>query len=79
MNDSKPGNGTQPLLSMRGVKKYFDISPPFLNRVLERKPTQHLRAVDGLDLDIPQCCLLCVCVYGVCVCVCACVCVCYTQ
>jgi peptide/nickel transport system ATP-binding protein len=39
---------------MRGVKKHFDISPPFLNRVLERKPTQHLRAVDGLDLDIPR-------------------------
>ena len=54
MNDSKPGNTTQPLLSMRGVKKYFDISPPFLNRILERKPTQHLRAVDGLDLDIPH-------------------------
>lgn len=44
----------EPLLSVRGVKKHFDISPPFLNRVLERKPVQYLRAVDGLDLDIPH-------------------------
>lgn len=54
MNNSIPANNHEPLLSVRGVKKYFDISPPFLNRVLERKPIQHLRAVDGLDLDIPR-------------------------
>ena len=54
MNDSIRKNSSELLLSMRGVKKHFDISPPFLNRVLERIPTQHLRAVDGLDLDIPR-------------------------
>lgn len=54
MNDSIRENSSDPLLSMRGVKKHFDISPPFLNRVLERKPIQHLRAVNGLDLDIPR-------------------------
>jgi oligopeptide/dipeptide ABC transporter ATP-binding protein len=52
MSDPKPRTGTEPLLSVRGMKKHFDISPPFLNRMLERKPVQHLRAVDGLDLDI---------------------------
>ena len=45
---------TVPLLKVRGLKKYFNISPPFLNRVLERIPVQHLKAVDGLDLDIPR-------------------------
>lgn len=54
MNDSMRENTSVALLSVRGVKKQFNISPPFLNRVLERKPIQHLRAVDGLDLDIPR-------------------------
>jgi len=52
MNEPKPGLGTDSLLSVRGLKKYFDISPPFLNRIIERKPVQHLRAVDGIDIDI---------------------------
>jgi peptide/nickel transport system ATP-binding protein len=43
-----------PLLALKGLKKHFDVSPPLLNRVLERKPVQHLRAVDGLDLAIPR-------------------------
>ena len=44
----------EPLVSMRGLRKHFDVSPPWLNRVLERRPRQHLRAVDGVDLDIPR-------------------------
>ncbi len=43
-----------PLVSMQGMKKHFDLSPPFLNRLIERKPVQYLRAVDGLDIDIPR-------------------------
>ena len=43
-----------PLISMRGLRKHFDVSPPWLERVLERRPRQHLRAVDGVDLDIPR-------------------------
>jgi len=54
MKDLKVENNTEPLLSVRGVKKHFNISSPFLNRILERKPTQYLKAVDGLDLDIPR-------------------------
>ena len=30
------------------------VSPPLLERVLERRPRQHLRAVDGVDLDIAR-------------------------
>ena len=44
----------QPLVSMQALRKHFDVSPPWLNRVLERRPRQHLRAVDGVDLDIPR-------------------------
>ena len=44
----------EPLVSMQGLRKNFDVSPPWLNRVLERRPRQHLRAVDGVDLDIPR-------------------------
>ena len=43
-----------PLVSMRALTKHFDVSPPWLERVLERRPRQHLRAVDGVDLDIPR-------------------------
>ncbi len=42
------------LVSVKGIKKHFDLSPPFLNRLIERKPVQFLRAVDGLDIDIPR-------------------------
>jgi oligopeptide/dipeptide ABC transporter ATP-binding protein len=49
-----PAHGSDALVSMRGLKKHFDISPPFLDRVLERKPVQHLRAVDGINLEIPR-------------------------
>ena len=46
--------GDAPLLSITGMKKHFDLSPPLLNRVIERKPVQHLRAVDGLDIAVPK-------------------------
>lgn len=41
------------LLSLQDVKKHFDVSPSFLNRIIEGKKTQILRAVDGINLDIP--------------------------
>ena len=43
-----------PLLSIRGLKKHFDVSPPLLNRIVERLPVQYLKAVDGLDIDIAR-------------------------
>jgi len=44
----------QPLVSVSGLSKSFDLSAPFLNRLIERKPKSFLRAVDGLDIDIPR-------------------------
>jgi oligopeptide/dipeptide ABC transporter ATP-binding protein len=49
-NATDPG----PLVSLRGLSKTFDLSAPLLNRVIERKDRQYLRAVDGLDIDIPR-------------------------
>jgi peptide/nickel transport system ATP-binding protein len=40
------------LLQLAGVARYFDVSPPWLNRVLERKERVILKAVDGVDLAI---------------------------
>jgi peptide/nickel transport system ATP-binding protein len=41
-----------PLLELVDVARYFDVSPPWLNRMLERKPRQILKAVDGVNLAI---------------------------
>ena len=42
------------LVRATDLAKTFDVSPPWLNRVLERKPRQLLRAVDGVSFDIPR-------------------------
>jgi len=42
----------RPLLVLEDVGRDFDVSKPWLNRVLEREPRRHLQAVDGLSLDI---------------------------
>jgi peptide/nickel transport system ATP-binding protein len=46
--------GTAPLVELAGVAKTFDVSPPWLNRVIERKPRALLRAVAGVDLAIAR-------------------------
>lgn len=43
-----------PLVRATDLAKTFDVSPPWLNRVLERKPRQLLRAVDGVSFDIQR-------------------------
>ena len=40
------------LLELRDVARYFDVSPPWLDRVLERRGRVTLKAVDGIDLSI---------------------------
>ncbi|MBY6059188.1 ABC transporter ATP-binding protein [Leisingera daeponensis] len=45
---------TQPLVSLTGLSKTFDLSPPLLNRLIERKGRRTLRAVDALNIDIPR-------------------------
>jgi peptide/nickel transport system ATP-binding protein len=41
-----------PLLELRDLARTFDVSPPWLDRVFERKGRVLLRAVDGIDLAI---------------------------
>ncbi len=43
-----------PLLKVRGLARYFDVSPPLLNRLIEGKGRLMLKAVDGVDLEIPR-------------------------
>ena len=42
------------LVVVEDIAKIFDVSAPWLNRVLERKPRSLLRAVDGVSFEIPQ-------------------------
>ena len=43
-----------PLVQARNLAMSFDVSPPWLNRVLERKPRQYLAAVDGVSFEIEK-------------------------
>jgi len=40
------------IVRAKGVAKYFDVSLPWLNRVIERKPRSILHAVDGVSFEI---------------------------
>ena len=40
------------IVKAAGVSKYFDVSAPWLNRVLERKPRTILHAVDDVSFEI---------------------------
>ncbi len=42
------------LVAVEGVGKSFDISPPLLNRVIERQERVVLKAVDGVSFSIPK-------------------------
>jgi len=44
----------QTLLNVTGLKRYFDVSQPFLNRVLERRKKQYLKAVNGVSFAIKR-------------------------
>src|SRR5580698_204117 len=41
-----------PLLQVAGLKRYFDVSPPLLDRLLERTGRRVLHAVDGVSFEI---------------------------
>ncbi len=45
-------NANAPLLKAVGLKQSFDVSKPLLNRLLEGKPRQFLKAVDGVDFSV---------------------------
>ena len=50
MSEHKP----QPLVVAHDLAKTFDVSAPWLNRVIERKPRQMLNAVDGVSFEIER-------------------------
>jgi peptide/nickel transport system ATP-binding protein len=41
-----------PLVEARGLARYFDVSKPLLNRLIEGQPRLLLKAVDGVDFAI---------------------------
>jgi peptide/nickel transport system ATP-binding protein len=43
-----------PLVEVRDLTKTFDVSAPWLNRVIERRPRQWVHAVDGVGFEIPK-------------------------
>ena len=43
-----------PLVEVHDLAKTFDVSAPWLNRVLERKPRQLVHAVDGVSFSIAR-------------------------
>jgi peptide/nickel transport system ATP-binding protein len=47
-------SAVRPLVQARDLAMTFDVSAPWLNRVLDRKPRQLLHAVDGVGFDIPR-------------------------
>ena len=42
------------LVQARDLRRVFDVSKPWLNRVIERTPREFLRAVDGVSFDIKR-------------------------
>jgi peptide/nickel transport system ATP-binding protein len=44
--------GSNALVQVRDLKKTFDVSKPWLERVIERAPKQFLKAVDGVSFEI---------------------------
>jgi peptide/nickel transport system ATP-binding protein len=45
---------SSPLVEVKDLAKIFDVSPPWLNRVVERKPRQFVHAVDGVSFKIQK-------------------------
>jgi peptide/nickel transport system ATP-binding protein len=41
-------------VELRGLKRHFDVSAPWLVRKLEHRPRQIVQAVDGIDIDIAK-------------------------
>ena len=44
----------KPLVQVQDLAKTFDVSAPWLNRVVERKPRQFVHAVDGVSFSIEK-------------------------
>ncbi|MEJ2284621.1 MAG: ATP-binding cassette domain-containing protein [Desulfobacterales bacterium] len=53
-NEVQPQTPPAPLLRVNGLTRYFDVSKPLLNRLLEGKPRMILKAVSGIDFEISK-------------------------
>ena len=49
-----PIGGTGQFVRIAGLKRYFDVSAPWLVRTLEGRPRQIVQAVDGIDIEIAK-------------------------
>src|ERR1044071_8706494 len=49
-----PDGSLNQFVKIEGLKRYFDVSPPWLVRLLERRGRQIVQAVDGIDIDIAK-------------------------
>jgi peptide/nickel transport system ATP-binding protein len=47
-------SSSRPLVEVQDLAKVFDVSPPWLNRVVERKSRQFVHAVDGVSFSIQK-------------------------
>lgn len=47
-------SATAPALRVENLVKTFDVSAPWLNRLVERKPRQYLRAVNDISFAVPM-------------------------
>jgi peptide/nickel transport system ATP-binding protein len=47
-----PAEAVRALVALRGVARYFDVSRPWLNRLVERTPRQLLKAVEDVSFEI---------------------------
>ena len=54
MTPPSAGQRPTPLVQVRDLAKTFDVSAPWLNRVVERKPRQFVHAVDGVSFSIER-------------------------
>jgi len=54
VKEFQPDIQTSPLLRVSRLKRYFDVSKPLLNRLLEGKPRMILKAVSSIDFEITK-------------------------
>jgi peptide/nickel transport system ATP-binding protein len=54
MNVQREASPMPALVEVRDLAKTFDVSVPWLNRVIERRPQQWVRAVDGVSFSIER-------------------------
>src|SRR3954467_1133417 len=49
-----PDGSTGQFVRIAGLKRYFDVSAPWLVRAIEGRPRQIVQAVDGIDIEIAK-------------------------